>query len=206
MNPPTLRTFNYDRDTLINGHNATYSGILHTAASASSGAAVTPAPLLRLPLALAGAGGEVAIKVQAMKPEEFAAAQERATKGDPDAQTMVCIAYRLGRFVPQGDGQGLGWCEKAANHNNLLAEADVGLQYVYGLGVSRDAARGLEWLKKAASQGSISPAARKSGKYEAASPVTSSPAVAKGKVVVATVDGQVVCFGSRQTPTPNANS
>ena len=37
--------------------------------------------------------------------------------------------------------------------------------------------------------------------YEAASPVTSSPAVAKGKVVVATADGQVICFGSRQTPT-----
>ncbi len=30
--------------------------------------------------------------------------------------------------------------------------------------------------------------------YEAASPVTSSPAVAKGKVVVATADGQVICF------------
>jgi hypothetical protein len=26
-------------------------------------------------------------------------------------------------------------------------------------------------------------------------PVTSSPAVAKGKVVVATADGQVICFG-----------
>ena len=31
--------------------------------------------------------------------------------------------------------------------------------------------------------------------YEAASPVTSSPAVAKAKVVVATADGQVFCFG-----------
>ena len=31
--------------------------------------------------------------------------------------------------------------------------------------------------------------------YEAASPVTSSPAVVKGKVVVATADGQVICFG-----------
>ncbi|HEX9367667.1 MAG TPA: PQQ-binding-like beta-propeller repeat protein [Vicinamibacterales bacterium] len=27
------------------------------------------------------------------------------------------------------------------------------------------------------------------------SPVMSSPAVAKGKVVVATADGQVICFG-----------
>src|SRR5207244_9940929 len=58
----------------------------------------------------------------------------------------------------------------------------------------------------AASTGSISPAARKSGKYEAASPVTSSPAVAKGKVVVATADGQVICFGSRQTPTVDSVS
>jgi hypothetical protein len=31
--------------------------------------------------------------------------------------------------------------------------------------------------------------------WEYASPVTSSPAVAKGKVVVATADGQVICFG-----------
>src|SRR5438128_4942744 len=58
----------------------------------------------------------------------------------------------------------------------------------------------------AASTGSISPAARKSGKYEAASPVTSSPAVPKGKVVVATADGQVICFGSRQTPTVDSVS
>ncbi|PYV30917.1 MAG: hypothetical protein E6H51_12220 [Betaproteobacteria bacterium] len=42
--------------------------------------------------------------------------------------------------------------------------------------------------------------------YEAASPVTSSPAVAKGKVVVATADGQVICFGSRQTPTVDSVS
>jgi hypothetical protein len=37
--------------------------------------------------------------------------------------------------------------------------------------------------------------------YEAASPVTSSPAVAKGKVVDATADGQVLL-----RITPNANS
>ena len=30
--------------------------------------------------------------------------------------------------------------------------------------------------------------------------------VAKGKVVVATADGQVVCFGSRQTPTVDSVS
>jgi hypothetical protein len=42
--------------------------------------------------------------------------------------------------------------------------------------------------------GSISPAARSSGNTKP-SPVTSFPAVAKGKVVVATADGQVICFG-----------
>ena len=36
---------------------------------------------------------------------------------------------------------------------------------------------------------------KKVWEYEAASPVTSSPAVAKGKVVVATADSQVICFG-----------
>jgi outer membrane protein assembly factor BamB len=36
---------------------------------------------------------------------------------------------------------------------------------------------------------------KKVWEYEAASPVTSSPAVAKGKVVAATADGQVICFG-----------
>jgi hypothetical protein len=42
--------------------------------------------------------------------------------------------------------------------------------------------------------------------YEAASPVTSSPAVAKGTVVIATADGQVMCFGSRQMPTVDSLS
>jgi outer membrane protein assembly factor BamB len=36
---------------------------------------------------------------------------------------------------------------------------------------------------------------KKVWEHEAASPVTSSPAIAKGKVVVATADGQVICFG-----------
>lgn len=47
---------------------------------------------------------------------------------------------------------------------------------------------------------------KKVWEYEAASPVTSSPAVAKGKVVVATADGQIICFGSRQTPTVDSLS
>jgi outer membrane protein assembly factor BamB len=36
---------------------------------------------------------------------------------------------------------------------------------------------------------------KKVWEYEAASPVTSSPAVAKGKVVAAMADDQVICFG-----------
>jgi hypothetical protein len=36
---------------------------------------------------------------------------------------------------------------------------------------------------------------KKGWEYEAASPVLSSPAVGKGKVVLATEDGQVICFG-----------
>ena len=36
---------------------------------------------------------------------------------------------------------------------------------------------------------------KKVWEFEAASPVTSSPAVAKGKVVVATAAAQVICFG-----------
>ena len=36
---------------------------------------------------------------------------------------------------------------------------------------------------------------KKVWEYEPASPVTSSAAPAKGKVVVATADGQVICFG-----------
>ena len=39
------------------------------------------------------------------------------------------------------------------------------------------------------------PAKPNAGNDEGASPVTSAPAVAKGKVVVATADGQVICFG-----------
>ena len=49
----------------------------------------------------------------------------------------------------------------------------------------------LNWKR---STGSIA-SGKKVWEYEAASPVTSSPAVAKGKVVVATADGQVICFG-----------
>jgi outer membrane protein assembly factor BamB len=39
------------------------------------------------------------------------------------------------------------------------------------------------------------PSGKKVWEHEAASPVTSSPAVAKGKVIVATADGQVICVG-----------
>jgi hypothetical protein len=125
-----------------------------SAASTLPAGATASVPTPRLPPGLRGAGGEVVQKVRAMKPEEFAAVQRNATSGDAEAQTMVCIAYRLGRFVPQDDAQALSWCEKAAEQNNLLAEQDVGLQYAAGIGVKADAARGIEWLKKAAAQGS----------------------------------------------------
>jgi uncharacterized protein len=123
-------------------------------ATASSMKTETSVPVVRLPQGMRGAGWEVVEKVQTMRLDEFAATQDKATHGDAEAQTLVCIAYRLGRFVPRDDAQGLAWCEKAAKQNNLLAESDVGLQYAYGLGVARDTVRGLEWLKKAASQGS----------------------------------------------------
>jgi hypothetical protein len=123
------------------------------AGSPSSANAAVPAP--RLPPGLRGAGEEVVQKVRAMKPEEFAAVQSKATGGDAEAQAMVCIAYRLGRFVPQDDALALNWCEKAAIQNNFFAEQDVGLQYAAGIGVKADTPRGLEWLKKAASLGSV---------------------------------------------------
>jgi len=125
------------------------------AGTTSQGGTAAPLQGMPLPRNLQVMHDNIVQKLQEMKPEEFAAVQGKAAAGDAAAETMVCMARRLGKFVPQDDGEALNWCEKAAKQNDLVAEEDAGLQYARGLGVQRDTMRGIEWLKKAASQGSI---------------------------------------------------
>jgi TPR repeat protein len=49
--------------------------------------------------------------------------------------------------------QAAPWLLKAANQGNEVAERNLGMMYLQGIGVPRDAAQGLAWLRKAAAHG-----------------------------------------------------
>jgi TPR repeat protein len=63
--------------------------------------------------------------------------------------------YQLGRAYQQsGDNQqASAWYRKAAEQGFALAENNLGIMYLKGLGVPKDDAQALSWIRKAAEQG-----------------------------------------------------
>lgn len=96
--------------------------------------------------------------VQAFDRGDYAAAllvlRELAAQDNVKAQTMLGIAYAVGKGVPQNDQTAFFWLEKAAEQGDAGAQFDVGVAYRRGLlGVKQDSGRARFWLEKSAAQG-----------------------------------------------------
>ena len=79
--------------------------------------------------------------------------QERADRGDPQAQTELGSRYYAGRGVPQDDAAAVRWTWLAAEQGYAPAQYNLGLLYFRSRGVLGDDAEAARWYRAAAEQG-----------------------------------------------------
>ena len=95
--------------------------------------------------------------VQAFDRGDYAAAlpvlRELAAQDNVKAQTMLGIAYAVGKGVPQDLHQSAVWMEKAAERGYAPAQSILGSAYAEGKGVAQNDQTAFFWLEKAAEQG-----------------------------------------------------
>ncbi len=95
--------------------------------------------------------------VQAFDRRDYAAAlpvlRELAARDNVKAQTMLGIAYAVGKGVPQDLHQSAVWMEKAAERGYAPAQSILGSAYAEGKGVAQNDQTAFFWLEKAAEQG-----------------------------------------------------
>ena len=74
----------------------------------------------------------------------------QAERGDPAAQTELCVHYIPA--VPPNYAEAVKWCRKAAAQGRVEAQNNLGVLYVKGRGVPQDYAEAAKWYRKAADQ------------------------------------------------------
>lgn len=79
--------------------------------------------------------------------------EERAKKGDANAQFELARMHHDGQGVKQDYGAAADWFERAAKQNDVRAEFNLGLVYLNGLGRERSESQAVTWLKAAADRG-----------------------------------------------------
>jgi len=81
--------------------------------------------------------------------------EERANKGDRDAQCELAVLYQFGREgVPQNEAEALKWFRRAAEQGQTEAAGYVGSYYEYGRGgVSVDYYEAAKWYAVSANGG-----------------------------------------------------
>ncbi len=79
--------------------------------------------------------------------------QERADRGDPQAQTELGSRYYAGRGAPQDDAEAVRWTRLAAEQGHAPAQYNLGLLYFRSRGVLGDDAEAARWYRAAAEQG-----------------------------------------------------
>lgn len=86
-------------------------------------------------------------------PNAFKWAEKAATKGNADAQIMLCALYYEGQGVEQDYSRAFEWCEKSANQGHSDAQSTLGLMYYEGKGVEKDYAEAFDLFKIGAYRG-----------------------------------------------------
>lgn len=89
-----------------------------------------------------------------LRREGLAAVQQKAARGDPDAQLQLAMGYIAGGLLPKDDQLAATWCSKAAHQGFVAAETTLGYLYMTGKGVPQSEKEALRWWRKAADQGS----------------------------------------------------
>lgn len=94
-------------------------------------------------------------KAKALTVADLQTLEQKAAADDPEAQTLLALAYHAGVLLKQDDAQAISLLHKAADRGYMAAEESLGIFAETGVGMSQPApAEALQWYEKAARQGS----------------------------------------------------
>jgi TPR repeat protein len=60
--------------------------------------------------------------------------------------------YEMGHGIPRSDETAIQWYRRAARGGNGMAQTNLGIMYIRGIGCRKNASGGIAWLQKAAAQ------------------------------------------------------
>ena len=124
------------------------------------------------PIAAAGAASRptacsLQVRVKALREEELQTLENKAASGDPEAQTMLALAYHDPVLLKNNDSEALRLLHQAADHGFMAAEELLGIFLERGLGVGQPSPlEAIDWYEKAVEQGSLEAATNVALMYE----------------------------------------
>lgn len=94
-------------------------------------------------------------KVEAVNKDsvEHAALEEKARKGDANAQNSLGIRYYTGKYVKQDFSKAITWWAAAAKQKHVEATANMGLCYQFGNGIKQDSIMAVKLYKTSIKMG-----------------------------------------------------
>jgi hypothetical protein len=118
-------------------------------------------------------------KAKALKLQDLQSLEDRATAGDPEAETLLALALHSGALLKRNDAEALRLLRKAADQGSMAAQESLGIFSAMGIGMDQPApAEALAWYKKAAQQGSTDAATNIALMYADGKGIAKDPAQA----------------------------
>ena len=94
-------------------------------------------------------------RAKALSVGDLEALEHGAAAGDPQAQTMLALAYHAGVLLRQDDAEAVRLLRQAADHGAVAAEESLGIFSETGIGMPPAPTDALQWYEKAAQHGSL---------------------------------------------------
>lgn len=99
---------------------------------------------------------DVLAKARAVSLEELPALEAKAKNGDPEAETVLALAYHAGVLLKNDEAEALRLLRLAADQGYVPAEESLGIYYAAGVGMEKpDPQVALKWYTAAAQKGSL---------------------------------------------------
>ncbi len=109
---------------------------------------------------------ELLARAEALTLGDLSAIEQKAESGDPEAETLLALAYHSGVLLKNDEAEALRLLHKAADQEFLAAQESLGIFYAAGIGMEQaNPAEALAWYSKAARRGSVDAATNMAGMY-----------------------------------------
>jgi TPR repeat protein len=99
---------------------------------------------------------DVLERARAVTLEELPSLESKAEGGDPEAETLLALAYHAGVLLKNDEAEALRLLHRAAARGYVPAQESLGIYYTAGIGMEKpDPQAALQWYTAAAEKGSV---------------------------------------------------